>query len=144
MCATLHAIHSIFQSPAANDPPGAKDPIFEKKLAKGDARWEPTKEGLGYEFNGKGRTCQLPQLKAESLLKELQKALRKWCLPLKRFRLLAGRLQHAARIIPAAKAFFTPINNALHGLPDFVGLGWHGNLQQALLDSGVLIMELSR
>jgi hypothetical protein len=54
-----------------------------------------------------------------------------------------GRLQHVARIFPAAKAFFTPVNNALRGAPVFVGLSRHGEVRKALLDFGVLIRDLT-
>jgi hypothetical protein len=142
--ATLHAIHSVFPPPTADDAPGTKNPISEKKLAKGDARWDTIKEVLGYELNGKDRTIQLPQSKSEALLKELRKVLRKQRVPLKRFRSLLGRLQHAARILPSAKSFFTPLNEALRGLPAFIGLSRHGEVRQALLDTGTLIQELAR
>jgi hypothetical protein len=142
--ATLHAIHSIFPAPTADDAPGTKDPISEKKLKKGDAQWDPTKEILGYELNGKDRTIRLPQSKSDALLKELRKVLRKQRIPLKRFRSLVGRLQHAARILPAAKAFFTPMNEALRGLPQFIGLSRHGDVRQALVDTGAMIQELAR
>jgi hypothetical protein len=144
MRATLHAIHSVFRPPSASDPPGTKDPISEKKLQKGDARWNPVKEVLGYELNGRDRTVKLPAPKADALLKELRKALRKQRLPLKRFRSLVGRLQHAARILPSTKAFFTPMNDALRGLPQFIGLSRHGEVREALLDAGVLIQELAQ
>ena len=113
--ATLHAIHSVFPTPAATGTLDAKDPISEKKLAKGDARWDTTKEILGYWLNGIDRTIQLPPDRAALLLKEVKAILKKRRVPLKRFRSIAGRLQHAARILPAAKAFFTPLNNALKG-----------------------------
>jgi hypothetical protein len=143
MRATLHAIHSIFRPPSASDPPGTKDPISEKKLLKGDARWDPIKEVLGYELNGRDRTVRLPAQKAEALLKELRKSLRKQRLPLKRFQSLVGRLQHAARILPSSKAFFTPMNDALRGLPNFISLSRQGEVREALLDAGVLVQELA-
>jgi hypothetical protein len=62
---------------------------------------------------------------------------------LKRFRLIAGRLQHAARILPAAKAFFTPLNNALKGAPAFVGLPRNGEIRNALLDFASVIRDLA-
>jgi hypothetical protein len=142
--ATLHAIHSVFPPPDPTDPPGTKDPISERKLAKGDARWDTTKEILRYELAGIKRTVRLPPAKSEALLKELRKVLKKPRVPLKRFCSLAGRLQHAARILPAAKAFFTPLNDALRGMPSFIGLGRHGEVRKALLDAGALIQELSR
>jgi hypothetical protein len=42
--ATLHAIHNVFQPPSVAGTPGAKDPISEKKLLKGDGRWDTKKE----------------------------------------------------------------------------------------------------
>jgi hypothetical protein len=87
---------------------------------------------------------QLPKAKSEALLKELRKVLCKQRIPLKRFCSLVGRLQHAAQILPAAKAFFTPINEALRGLPPFVGLSRHGEVHQALLDTGAMIQELAQ
>jgi hypothetical protein len=132
--ATLHAIHSVFPTPEATGTPNAKDPISEKKLAKGDARWDTVKEVLGYWLDGRNRTVPLPPDRATDLLKEVKKILKKKRVPLSRFRPIASRLQHAARILPAARAFFTPLNNALKGLPSFVGLGRHGKVRHALLD----------
>jgi hypothetical protein len=141
--ATLHGIHSVFPTPAATGTPDAKDPISEKKLAKGDARWDTRKEILGYWLNGIDRTIQLPPNRAALLLKEVKAILKKKRLPLKRFRSIAGRLQHAARILPAAKAFFTPLNNALKGAPAFVGLPRHGEIRNALLDFASVIRDLA-
>jgi hypothetical protein len=100
--------------------------VSEKKLRKGGARWDTTKEGLGYLLDGNARTVQLPPARVDVLLSELRSILRKRRIPLKRFRSIVGRLQHAARILPAARGFFAPLNNALHGLPPFVGLGRQG------------------
>ncbi len=142
--ATLHAIHSVFPPPCETGDLSAKDPISEKKLEKGDARWATTKEVLGYIVDGVDRTIQLPPSRAADLLEELKKILRKDRVPLKRFRSIAGRLQHAARILPAARSFFTPINDALRGLPQFVGLGRHSEVREALLDIGTIIKDLAR
>jgi hypothetical protein len=141
--ATLHAIHSVFPTPEATGTPDAKDPISEKKLAKGDARWNTQKEILGYRLNGIHRTIQLPPDRADLLLKEVEGILKKKRVPLKRFRLLAGRFQHAARILPAAKAFFTPLNNALKGTPAFIGLGRHSEVRHAILDFAAVIRDLA-
>jgi hypothetical protein len=64
--------------------------------------------------------------------------------PLKDFRSLVGCLQHAARILPLAKAFLTPLNNALRRLPQFIGLSHHGKVQKNLLNASALIQELVR
>jgi hypothetical protein len=78
------------------------------------------------------------------MIKETKAILKKPRTPLKRFRSLAGRLQHAARILPSARAFFTPINNALRGLPAFIGLGRNSPVRRALLDMACLIRDLAR
>jgi hypothetical protein len=97
--ATLHAIHSVFHAPGVTSMLDAKDPISKKKLAKGDAHWDTTKEILGYWLNGIDQTVQLPPSQAVDLLKEAKSILRKQHFPFKWFRSIAGRLQHAARIL---------------------------------------------
>jgi len=56
---------------------------------------------------------------------------------------LVGRLQHAARILPASRGFFTPLYNALKGLPDSVGLGKNSEVRHALLDVANVIKDLA-
>jgi hypothetical protein len=63
--------------------------------------------------------------------------------PLKRFRSLAGRLQHVAWILPAAKAFFMPLNNALKGTSAFIGLGRHSKVRHSILDFAAVIRDLA-
>jgi hypothetical protein len=142
--ATLHAIHSVFTSPSSTTMEGAKDPISEKKLHKGDGRFDTTKEILGYMLDGIARTIQLPQDRADNLLKEVRAILKKTRVPLTRFRSIVGRLQHAARILPVAKAFFTPLYNALRGLPSQIALGAKSEVRQALIDAAVVIRDLAR
>jgi len=69
--------------------------------------------------------------------------LRKTRIQLKRFRSIVGRLQHAARIQPAARGFFTPLYNALKGLPTSISLGRHGEVRHALLDVANVIQNLA-
>jgi hypothetical protein len=143
--ATLHAIHSVFPPPssATNLLPGAKDPILEKKLHKGDGRWATRKEILGYMLDGVARTVQLPADRADALIKEVRSILRKTRIQLKRFRSIVGRLQHAARILPAARGFFTPLYNALKGLPESIGLSRHEEVRRTLLDVVNVIRDLA-
>jgi hypothetical protein len=115
--ATLHAIHSIFPSPAESGHLGGKDPISQKKLEKGDARFEIEKEILGFLINGAERTVRLSDTKAKSIADDITKLLKKSHVSLKRFRSMLGRLQHAARILPAAKGLFSPLNKATRGEP---------------------------
>jgi hypothetical protein len=133
----------VFPSPAATGTPDAKDPISIKKQEKGDGRWDTKKELLGYMLNGIARTVQIPQDQAEDLLKEIRNILRKQRISPKRFRSIAGRLQHAAQILPAAQAFFTPINLALCGMPSYVGLNRNGKMRHALIDVVAVICNLA-
>jgi hypothetical protein len=50
--ATLHVIHSVFTTPGTTTMEDTKDPISEKKLHKGDGRWDTTKEILVYMLDG--------------------------------------------------------------------------------------------
>jgi len=106
--ATLHAIHSIFPPPDISGHHGGKDPISRKKLEKGDARFEIEKEILGFMVNGVDRTVRLSEAKADSIATDITRILRKTHVSLKRFRSVLGKLQHAARILPAARGIFSP------------------------------------
>jgi hypothetical protein len=79
------------QSPRKSWPKGTRaGPRSRKFLAIG---W----------LDGRSCTVQLPPPRADDLLKEVAAVLRKKRVPLKRFRSLSGRLQHAARILPWAQ-----------------------------------------
>jgi hypothetical protein len=133
----------VFPPPKATGTIDAKEPISEKKLAQGDPRWATLKEILGYWLDGRSRTVQLPPPRADDLLKEVAAVLRKKRVPLKRFCSLSGRLQHAARILPSARAFFTPLNNALKGIPKYIGMSCHGEVRHALLNMGHALRNLA-
>jgi hypothetical protein len=141
--ATLHAIHSIFPPPERSGHIGGKDPVSQKKLEKGDARFDIEKEILGFLINGAERTVRLSDAKAKAITDEIGRVLRKSHVPLKRFRSLLGRLQHAARILPSAKGMFSPLNKATKGDPKEVGLGKHSESRAALIDLKHLIQSLA-
>jgi hypothetical protein len=141
--ATLHAIHSIFPPPEISGHVGGKDLISRKKLEKGDARFDVEKEILGFTLNGADRTVRLCEAKAQAMADKIAKILRKSHVSLKRFRSLLGRLQHAARILPAAKGMFSPLNKATKGDPKEVGIGKRSEARAALIDLRHLIMTLS-
>jgi hypothetical protein len=115
---TLHAIHSIFPPPEISGHVGGKNPISRNKLEKGDARFDIEKEILGFTLNGADRTVRLSEAKAQAMADEIAKILRKSHVSLKRSRSLLGRLQHAARVLPAAKGMFSPLNKATQGDPE--------------------------
>jgi len=95
-------------------------------------------------LDGVARTGQLPTDRADALIKEVCSILCKTLIQLKRFRSIVGRLQHAARILPAARVFFTPLYNALKGLlPESIGLSCHGEVCHALLDVVNVLRDLA-
>ena len=141
--ATLHAIHSIFPPPEVSGHKGGKDPISKKKIEKGDARFGIEKEILGFLIDGDDRTLRLSEPKAKSIANDTTKLLRKSHVPLKRFRSVLGRLQHAARIIPAAKGMFTPLNKATVGDPAQVRVGKTSEVRAALVDLRYIVLSLA-
>jgi hypothetical protein len=105
--AMLHAIHSVFPPPASGLPDD--DPISFKKLIAGDGVWAVRKEILGWIFDGILRTMELPPEKIERIMASLDTAIAHKRLPLKDFRTLLGKLQHASTAMPAGKCILTPL-----------------------------------
>jgi hypothetical protein len=141
--ATLFGIHSIFPPPSMTGHSGGKDPISEKKLEKGDARFLIHKEILGFLMNGRARTVQLPQKKADHIINEIRRILRKKSVPLKQYMSVIGKIRHAAQIVPVAKGLMSPLNAALQGQPKHVGLGKKSLVRAALLDLITIISSLA-
>ena len=108
--AMLHAIHQIF-------PPQEKDdPISHKKLViDGEGIWDTRKEILGWIFDGRERTMELPRAKLEFLADELSVAATrtKKGFEFKRFQSLVGKCQHAAFGIPGGSALITPLYSCM-------------------------------
>eukprot|EP00978_Attheya_sp_CCMP212_P009589 scaffold22746_cov52-Attheya_sp.AAC.5 len=84
----------------------------------------------------------LPKSKADPIILELRRILKKRRVSLKCFRSIAGKLHHAATILPSAKSLFTPLNHATRGEPTFVSIGTKSELRAALLDFTPLIKSL--
>ena len=127
----LHGIHSIFPPPQVTKHCGA-DPISEKKLEKGEGTWSHQKEILGWNFDGKAFTIQLPADKCIIICSMIRKLLKKNKCSLNRFQKLAGKLQHASMGIPGGKALFTPLDMAMTGDPEYILLT--PSLKQCLED----------
>jgi hypothetical protein len=106
--AALIGIHSVFPLVKITGHKGGKDPISMKKLEKGGATMETSKEVLGFLVNGINRTMQLPAKKATVIIDELSKLLKKKSIPFKRMERIVGKLIHAATILPTSKALLTP------------------------------------
>lgn len=117
--AMLHGIHTVFPPPSVTGHNGG-DPIAEKKIDKGEGLWQPTKEILGWIFDGVQCTIQLPPDKLDTIAKLTKRVLKSKATPLQRFQELAGKLQHASFGIPGGKGMFSPIYAATIGNPPFV------------------------
>ena len=108
-------------------------PVSEKKIKKGEARWETLKEVLGWLFDGQQKSIQLPEDKVEKILEVIRKMLRsKVGTPFSEFRKLMGKLQHAAIGVPAGKGLMTPLNHQLAKEPKTVWLRKGSQARQAL------------
>ena len=110
-----------------------------------DARWAPEKVILGFVIDGAARTVRLPATKAEATALATRRLLAKKRVAIKTFQSVVGQLRNAARILPAARSLFTPINRALRGNPECVPLGAaNSKLRATLLDLRAMILDLGR
>jgi hypothetical protein len=141
--AALHGIHAVFPPPERSGHRNGKDPVSQKKLEKGDARWMLRKTILGFLLDGRNRTVELPADKAADILKEVKRVTSKPQVPLKRFQKIVGKLRHVARILPAAKGLFTPLNNTMKGSPKSIGMTKDSAVRVALLDLAMLTRALA-
>jgi hypothetical protein len=142
--AALHTIHSIFPPPEATGHTNGKDSISRKKVERGDVRFAPSKEMLGFELDGKTRTVKLPQSKAETMVKEIKHLCKKKRVRLQRMQRIIGKLQHASLVMPCSKALFTPLYDAIKGNPQHVYLPVGGRVRLALRDAIALTLEAAR
>jgi hypothetical protein len=115
----LHGAHSVYPPPTVTKHQG-EDPISKRKLENGEGKWEHVKEILGWIFNGKDFTIQLPPSKCTKLNTMLRKTKQADRVSLNHFQKLAGSLQHASFGIPGGKALFSPIQRAMAKNPDFI------------------------
>jgi hypothetical protein len=115
----IHGIHSVFPPPSLTHHNGG-DPISEQKLAKGEGNWSFQKEILGWDFDGKSFTIQLPTKKCQAIISLLNSTLKVKRASLNKFQKIAGKLQHASFGIPSGRSLFSPIQMAMKGSPDFI------------------------
>ena len=120
-----------------------KEPISAKKLVAGDGNFNTKKEMIGFVFDGVKRTVHLPPAKAAAYIKETHTLLRRKTVPLKKLQMLVGKLWHASIILPAAKGFFSPLNDAMRGNPKLIGLCADSEVRGALEDLISLMHLLS-
>jgi hypothetical protein len=117
----IHGIHSVFPPPEVTNHPGG-DPVSEKKLKQGDGSWSYTKEILGWDFNGKMYTIQLPPSKCQTIIVLIRKMQKSQRASLNKYQKLAGKLQHASFGLPHGRALFSPLQRAMKNNPPFISL----------------------
>ena len=137
----IHGIHSIFPPPEISKHNG-EDPISESKIAKGEGIWSTEKEVLGWIFNGDDYTIRLPKKKIKDIILQIRKILQKKRPSLNRYQRLAGKLQHASYGLPGGRGFFSPIQMAMVGDPEFINLT--PELKQCLKDWQVVIRHMEK
>ena len=115
----LHGIHAIFP-PKEQTPNNNNDAIAEKKLQKDDGRWDTQKEILGWLFDGKNFTIQLPPEKCQKIILQIKQILRHQTISLNNMQKILGRLQHASLGIPGATGLFSPLQQAMVGAPESI------------------------
>jgi hypothetical protein len=140
----MHGIHSVFPPPEVTGHTGGKDPVSLKKLEKGDGQWHHLKEILGFIIDGDAKTIRISDAKADDIVMEIRRILKKKRVQLKRYRKIVGKLRHVALIMPGTKGMFSPINRALQGEPSTIGLGKDSEVRAALLDLAVLVQDLCK
>jgi hypothetical protein len=141
--AAIHGIHAVFPPTSVTHHKDGKEPISAKKLAAGDGNFDTKKAMIGFVFDGVKRTVHLPPAKAAAYIKETHTLLRRKTVPLKNLQMLVGKLRHASIILPAAKGFFSPLNDAMRGSPKLIGLGANSEVRRALEDLISLMHLLS-
>ncbi len=100
--AIMHGIHDVFPP----DEDDSNDPISEKKLQKGEGRYDTRKILLGFDFGGKGKTMWLESAKQEKLLTILRGWIRTGTrgnlrIPFGEFESTVAKIRHAFTSIPA-------------------------------------------
>jgi hypothetical protein len=129
----MSGIHNVFP-PNDNN---SKDPILEKKLAKGGGTHMTRKMLLGFNFNGNEKTMWL---EAEKQKKHLT-ILKGWIqtdargtagIPFNEFASTIAKLQHAFTCMPAGGRLLSPCNWVLMTRPAFVYLHKNDSLLTAV------------
>ena len=89
-----------------------------KKLQKLDANWSSKKEILGLLVDGKAKTVRIPNTKAENIVADIRRILKKKRVPLKWYRGIIGKLRHMAIILPSTRnAYYCRSTRRLKGNP---------------------------
>ena len=137
--AMLHGIHSIFPPPSITHHQG-EDPISMKKLLQLEGMFDYTKEILGWNFNGKNFTIELPVEKQHKILEILNKTCKLKVIPHKTLEKIQGKLVHISTGLPNSRGLLSPLYKAVaqqqHPTP------LNKNLKQCLTDWKTLVTNI--
>jgi hypothetical protein len=139
----IHGIHAVSPPTLVTKHKEGIEPISAKKLAAGDGNFKTKKEMISFVFDRVKHTVHLLPAKAATYIKETRTMLWQKMVPLKRLQMLVGKLRHATIILPMAKGFFLPLNDAMRGSPKLISLGTDSEVRRALEDLISLMHLLS-
>ncbi len=138
--AILHGVHSVFPPPHISGHSG-EDPVSFGKLLKGEGYWDFHKEILGWDFNGRDYTIQLPPDKVTKLQDRLTEILTEKEAPYNEFEKVMGKINHASIGIPNGRGLSAPIYQAMKHNKTTVPI--NPPVKQALKDWKTIIQEVA-
>ena len=138
----LHGIYTISPRAEINQQVGG-DPVYDKKINKGERTWTHKKEILGCIFNGQDYTLRLPAETIQKILDQLQN-IKKFTAktPREVMEKLSGSLQHISFGIPGGSGIFFPIQVPLKGTSQWLRIT--PDLTQCLQDCGAISKHMGR
>ena len=130
--AIMHGIHDVFPP----DEDNSNNLISEKKLKKGEGRYETRKTLPRFNFDGKGKTLWLKLAKQEKLLTIQRGWIRTGMLgnlgiPIGKFKSTVAKIRHTFTSILAGR-LLSPCNRLLRQCPDYLHLQRNRNILTTL------------
>jgi hypothetical protein len=118
--AIMAGIHNVFPVDIID----RNNPISEKKLLKGEGQYALFKTLLGFDFDGQQKTMWLEEQKRAKLLTTLHSWIRagdcKRGVPVKEFKSVVAKLQHAFTALSGGRGLLSPCNQLLKKRPRVV------------------------
>lgn len=110
----FHTIDQVLRPLHPSDPPTRQEPISEKKLRKGDARWSTRKVILGWVLDTVAQTIELPErrlLRLQEILASVPPTKKR--ISTKAWHQVLGELRSMVLAIPGLKGMFSVLQEAL-------------------------------
>jgi hypothetical protein len=141
--ATLYGVHSIFPLPEITNHEGGKDLISIKNMEKGDAKFMPRKIVLGFLLNGKKQTVPFPPDKAEKIITDMHRLLKKKPQPIQTFPVNGKACIQRHPNLASSEGFYDPVVQGNSGRnAKMIGLGKHSECRAALAGLRQIIRSL--